>query len=110
MPGPSGTQWCKALSCEPSQHDEPPIPAPSPSSKPPEDVATCEPEREEGPTQSMGEPFACPATPRLVIIINDTPVGCPTPTPVPSPDLPPIAAENPTASSPPGAELLSFLQ
>ncbi|MBW0533130.1 hypothetical protein O181_072845 [Austropuccinia psidii MF-1] len=40
----------------------------------------------------------CPATPRLIIIIDDTPIG--SPTPPPSPDLPPIAAENPTASSP----------
>ncbi|MBW0560922.1 hypothetical protein O181_100637 [Austropuccinia psidii MF-1] len=101
MPGPSGTRWSKDLSCEPSQHNEPPIPAPSPSSKPPEDIATSEPEPEEGPTQSMEEPFACPATPCLVIIINDMPVGSPTPTPVPSTDRPPIAAENPTASSPP---------
>ncbi|MBW0551653.1 hypothetical protein O181_091368 [Austropuccinia psidii MF-1] len=54
---------------------------------------------------------ACPTTPCLIIIINDTPVGSPhpispaptpprsTPTPVPSRDLPPIAAKSPTASS-----------
>ncbi|MBW0564706.1 hypothetical protein O181_104421 [Austropuccinia psidii MF-1] len=42
---------------EPSQHDEPPIPGPSTSSEPPEDVATCEPEPEGAPTQSMEEPF-----------------------------------------------------
>ncbi|MBW0570192.1 hypothetical protein O181_109907 [Austropuccinia psidii MF-1] len=40
-PGPSGTRWLEDLSREPSQHDEPPIPAPSPSSEPPEDVPTC---------------------------------------------------------------------
>ncbi|MBW0496231.1 hypothetical protein O181_035946 [Austropuccinia psidii MF-1] len=38
-------------------HDEPPIPGPSTSSKPPEDVPTCEPEPEVSPMQSMGEPF-----------------------------------------------------
>ncbi|MBW0460942.1 hypothetical protein O181_000657 [Austropuccinia psidii MF-1] len=42
---------------EPSQHNEPPIPGPDPSSKPPEDVLTCEPEPEVAPTQSMKEPF-----------------------------------------------------
>ncbi|MBW0539518.1 hypothetical protein O181_079233 [Austropuccinia psidii MF-1] len=87
--------------CEPSQHDEPPIPGPSPSSLPPEDIATREPEPEVAPTQSMEEPFACAATPRSIIIIADTPVGSPTPPPsTPTPDLPPIAFENPTISSP----------
>ncbi|MBW0524037.1 hypothetical protein O181_063752 [Austropuccinia psidii MF-1] len=38
-------------------HGEPPIPGPSPSSKPPEDILTCEPEPEVAPTQSMGELF-----------------------------------------------------
>ncbi|MBW0549203.1 hypothetical protein O181_088918 [Austropuccinia psidii MF-1] len=42
---------------KPSQHHEPPIPGLSPSSKPAEDVATCEPEPEVPPTQSMEEPF-----------------------------------------------------
>ncbi|MBW0566704.1 hypothetical protein O181_106419 [Austropuccinia psidii MF-1] len=42
---------------EPSQTKEPPIPGPSPSSKPPEDVPTCEPEPEVAPTQSMEESF-----------------------------------------------------
>ncbi|MBW0515595.1 hypothetical protein O181_055310 [Austropuccinia psidii MF-1] len=112
-PGPNGTQWLEDLFRKPSQHNEPPIPGPSPSSKPPEDVATCEPEPEVSPKQSMGEPFAHPATPRSIIIIDATPVGSPppisptptrppsTPTPVSSLDLPPIGAENPTASSPP---------
>ncbi|MBW0574887.1 hypothetical protein O181_114602 [Austropuccinia psidii MF-1] len=97
---------------EPSQHNEPPLPGPNPSSKPPEDVATRKPTPEVAPTQSMEEPFACPTTPRLIIIIGNTPVGSPppispaptpppsTPTPVPSRDLPPIAAKNPTAPSP----------
>ncbi|MBW0553677.1 hypothetical protein O181_093392 [Austropuccinia psidii MF-1] len=92
-PGPSGTQWLEDLSHEPSQHDEPPIPGPSPSSEPPENVATCEPEPEVAPTQSMEEPFdPPPISPAL------TPPPS-TPTPVPSLDLPCIAAKNPTASS-----------
>ncbi|MBW0516310.1 hypothetical protein O181_056025 [Austropuccinia psidii MF-1] len=57
---------------KPSQHDEPPIPGPSPSSKPPEDVPTREPEPEVAPTQFMEEPFACPSTPRSIIIIDNT--------------------------------------
>ncbi|MBW0505329.1 hypothetical protein O181_045044 [Austropuccinia psidii MF-1] len=48
-PGPSGTQWLEDLSHKPSQHDEPPIPGPSPSSKPPEDIPSCEPEPEVAP-------------------------------------------------------------
>ncbi|MBW0547720.1 hypothetical protein O181_087435, partial [Austropuccinia psidii MF-1] len=56
-PGPSGTQWSEDLFREPSQHNKPPIPGPSPSSKPPEDIPTCEPEPEVAPTQSMEEPF-----------------------------------------------------
>ncbi|MBW0523464.1 hypothetical protein O181_063179, partial [Austropuccinia psidii MF-1] len=90
-----------------------------PSSEPPEGVPTCEPEPEVAPTQSMEEPFgksqihffnssqlflsrACPATPRSVIIINNMPIQSPlTPPPsTPTPDLPPIAAENPIASPP----------
>ncbi|MBW0466228.1 hypothetical protein O181_005943 [Austropuccinia psidii MF-1] len=64
---------------KPSQHKEPPIPGPSPSSKPPEDVPTLEPEPEVAPTQSIEELFACPATPRLIIIIDNTPFGSPLP-------------------------------
>ncbi|MBW0517016.1 hypothetical protein O181_056731, partial [Austropuccinia psidii MF-1] len=79
-PGPSGTQWSEDLFCskkpkfhlistfdssemtvppfvEPSLTDEPPIPGPSPSSKPHEDIPTCEPEPEVAPRQSMEEPF-----------------------------------------------------
>ncbi|MBW0550147.1 hypothetical protein O181_089862 [Austropuccinia psidii MF-1] len=95
-PGPSGTQWSEDLFHKPSQHDEPPIPGPSRSSKPPEDDLTCEPEPEVAPTQFMEEPFgksqphffnspllcpspACPATPHSVIIIDDTPVRSPLP-------------------------------
>ncbi|MBW0508273.1 hypothetical protein O181_047988 [Austropuccinia psidii MF-1] len=69
--GLSGTQWLEDLIRKPSQHDEPPIPGPSPSSKPPEDVLT-----------------SCPATPRLVIIIDDMPVGSP-PSICPSTPVPP---------------------
>ncbi|MBW0534095.1 hypothetical protein O181_073810 [Austropuccinia psidii MF-1] len=76
-PGPSGSQWLEDLSRKPSQHDEPPIPGLSPSSEPPEDVLTCEPEPEVAPMQSTEDPFACPATPRSVIIIDDTPIGSP---------------------------------
>ncbi|MBW0559733.1 hypothetical protein O181_099448, partial [Austropuccinia psidii MF-1] len=42
---------------EPSQTEEPPIPGPSPSSQPPEDNTTHEPETEVAPTQSTEEPF-----------------------------------------------------
>ncbi|MBW0512500.1 hypothetical protein O181_052215 [Austropuccinia psidii MF-1] len=127
-PGPRTYSATLPPFVETCQHDEPPIPGLSPSSEAPEDIATCEPEPEVASTQSMEEPFACPATPRSLIIINDTPIGSPppisptptpppstpvpppsTPTLVPSPDLPPIGAENPTASSP-GAKLLSFLR
>ncbi|MBW0519730.1 hypothetical protein O181_059445 [Austropuccinia psidii MF-1] len=56
-PGLSGTRWSEDLSHEPSQHKEPPIPGPSPSSEPPEDILTREPEPEVALTQSMEEPF-----------------------------------------------------
>ncbi|MBW0578622.1 hypothetical protein O181_118337 [Austropuccinia psidii MF-1] len=56
-PGPSGTQWWEDLSREPSKHNEPPIPGLSPSSEPPEDILTHEPEPEVAPTQSMEDPF-----------------------------------------------------
>ncbi|MBW0592939.1 hypothetical protein O181_132654, partial [Austropuccinia psidii MF-1] len=56
-PGPSGTRWSEDLFREASQHDEPPIPGPSPSSEPPEDIATREPQPEVAPTQSTEEPF-----------------------------------------------------
>ncbi|MBW0488986.1 hypothetical protein O181_028701 [Austropuccinia psidii MF-1] len=89
-PGPSGTQWLEDLFRETSQLDEPPIPGPSPSSEPHEDVLTREPEPEVAPTQSMEEPFACPTPPPAIIIIDNTPVG----------SLPAIAPKNPTVSSP----------
>ncbi|MBW0558832.1 hypothetical protein O181_098547, partial [Austropuccinia psidii MF-1] len=56
-PGPSGTQWSEELFCEPSWTDEPPILSPSPSSQPPEDIPTREPEPEVAPMQSTEEPF-----------------------------------------------------
>ncbi|MBW0486505.1 hypothetical protein O181_026220 [Austropuccinia psidii MF-1] len=62
--GLSGTRWPEELFRKPSQTKEPPIPGPSPSSQPPEDVLTREPEPEVAPTQSTEEPFAHPATSR----------------------------------------------
>ncbi|MBW0526779.1 hypothetical protein O181_066494 [Austropuccinia psidii MF-1] len=56
-PGPSGTQWSEELFGKPSPTKEPPIPGLSPSSQPPEDNTTCEPEPEVAPTQSMEEPL-----------------------------------------------------
>ncbi|MBW0584015.1 hypothetical protein O181_123730 [Austropuccinia psidii MF-1] len=46
----------------------------------------------------MEEPFACPATPCCVIIIDNRPVG--SSPPPPSPEIPPVAPKIPTASSP----------
>ncbi|MBW0505484.1 hypothetical protein O181_045199 [Austropuccinia psidii MF-1] len=54
---PRGTQWSEELLCEPSQTEEPPIPGPSPSSQPPEEVPTHELEPEVVPTESTEEPF-----------------------------------------------------
>ncbi|MBW0552273.1 hypothetical protein O181_091988, partial [Austropuccinia psidii MF-1] len=56
-PGPRGTRWSEELFHEPSLTKEPPIPGPSPSSQPPEDNTTHEPEPEVAPTQSTEEPF-----------------------------------------------------
>ncbi|MBW0509618.1 hypothetical protein O181_049333 [Austropuccinia psidii MF-1] len=79
-PGLSGTQWLEDSFCGkhlkfhlistfdsseltlcpfggPSQTNEPPIPGPSPSSEPHEDIQACEPEPEVAPTQPMEEPF-----------------------------------------------------
>ncbi|MBW0491356.1 hypothetical protein O181_031071 [Austropuccinia psidii MF-1] len=78
-PGPSGTQWLEDLFRKPSPMDEPPIPGPSPSSEPHEDVPTREPEPEVAPTQSMEEPFAHPTPPHSVIIIDNTPIKPPLP-------------------------------
>ncbi|MBW0504323.1 hypothetical protein O181_044038 [Austropuccinia psidii MF-1] len=111
-PGPSGTQWLEELFCEPSQPKEPPIPGPSPSSEPPEDVPTCEPEPEVAPTQSTEEPFACPATPHSIIIIDNMPVRSPPPPPPSSsptpPPSPPLLPRFPPSA--PGAKPLSFPQ
>ncbi|MBW0563611.1 hypothetical protein O181_103326 [Austropuccinia psidii MF-1] len=102
-PGLSGTQWLEDLFCEPLQMDAPPIPGPSPSSKPHEDVPNCEPEPEVASKQSMEEPFACP-TPSSPLTI------CPSDPPSPfclpdsatfpfcSPSLP-SSPEKPTTSS-----------
>ncbi|MBW0507205.1 hypothetical protein O181_046920 [Austropuccinia psidii MF-1] len=62
---------------------------------------TCEPEPEVAPTQSTEEPFAHPATPCSVIIIDDMPVRSLTPPPSPSVTSPSTPTpENPNASSP----------
>ncbi|MBW0483524.1 hypothetical protein O181_023239 [Austropuccinia psidii MF-1] len=106
-PGPSGTQWSEDL------FREPPIPGLGPSSQPPEHVATHEPEPEVAPTQSMEEPFGksqphffnssqlflTPPLPISSILPPISPALTPPPS-TPTPDLPPISAENPTASSP----------
>ncbi|MBW0513817.1 hypothetical protein O181_053532 [Austropuccinia psidii MF-1] len=111
-PGPSGTQWSEELFREPSQTKEPPIPGPSPSSQPPEDDTTPQPEPEDNttpqpepevpPMQSTEEPFACPATPHSKIIIDDMPVGSSLPLPhlpILFPRFPPSSPENPNTSS-----------
>ncbi|MBW0503449.1 hypothetical protein O181_043164 [Austropuccinia psidii MF-1] len=101
-PGLSGTQWSEDLSRQPSQHNEPPIPGPSPSSEPHEDLSAHEPEPEVARMHSLEEPFAGPATPCLVIIIKDMPVGS-SPIPSPTPPVPSSSTttlENPTSSSP----------
>ncbi|MBW0548629.1 hypothetical protein O181_088344 [Austropuccinia psidii MF-1] len=78
---------------KPSQYNDPPIPGPSQSSE------SQVPSHEDALTSFL-------ATPGSIIIIENMPVGSPpilrpfTPTPVPSPEIPPIAPENPMASSP----------
>ncbi|MBW0481124.1 hypothetical protein O181_020839 [Austropuccinia psidii MF-1] len=94
---------------KPSPTKEPPIPGPSPSSQPPEGDMTHETEPEVAPTQSTEEPFARPATPCSIIIIDNTPVGSPLLLPLLLPGLAhlpilfpslPSAPENPNTSSP----------
>ncbi|MBW0534196.1 hypothetical protein O181_073911 [Austropuccinia psidii MF-1] len=82
-PGPSATQFLEDFFWGPSQAPE----------------LHEEPDPELALTQSTEEPFACPATPSCVIIINNTPVGSPPPL-VPSPGIPPITPESTTTSSP----------
>ncbi|MBW0470427.1 hypothetical protein O181_010142 [Austropuccinia psidii MF-1] len=99
------TLWEPSPGPKPSQHHEPPIPGLNQFSKPQvpshEDALTCEPEPEVAPTQSTEEPFGksplhlfysslifltppsiisslSHSTPP-VIIINDTPIGSPSP-------------------------------
>ncbi|MBW0511851.1 hypothetical protein O181_051566 [Austropuccinia psidii MF-1] len=97
------TQWLEDLFCEPSHHNEPPIPGPCQSSQSQvpshEKASTCEPEPEVTPAQSTEEPLvcphftfftltsfqspflqkspACPATCHCNIIIDNTPVSSP---------------------------------
>ncbi|MBW0516867.1 hypothetical protein O181_056582 [Austropuccinia psidii MF-1] len=89
-PGPSGTQWLEDLFNEPSQRDGPPIPGPSASFEPHEDIPTHDPEPEVAPTQSMEEPFACPTPPHSIITIDNMPGASSLPS----------TFKNPTASSP----------
>ncbi|MBW0478619.1 hypothetical protein O181_018334 [Austropuccinia psidii MF-1] len=72
----------RGLVLRPSQSSESQVPSH-------EDALTREPEPEVAPTQSTEEHLACPATPCSVIIIDNTPVG----SPIPSPEIP-------TSSSP----------
>ncbi|MBW0483693.1 hypothetical protein O181_023408 [Austropuccinia psidii MF-1] len=99
-PGPRGTQLLEDLFRETPKPNEPPIPGLTPSSKPHEDVPTCEPEPEVALTQFMEEPFeyACWIAPPLSPSPRVPPPS--TPTPVPSPEIPPIAPKNPTITSP----------
>ncbi|MBW0495675.1 hypothetical protein O181_035390 [Austropuccinia psidii MF-1] len=103
-PGPSGTQWLEELFCKP------PIPGPSPSSKPPEDVPTCEAEPEVAPTQSTEEPFA------WLLSLTIRPLDPPSPSPFffPNsstiPSTPSHCLQAPNRLFPPGAKLLAFLQ
>ncbi|MBW0510894.1 hypothetical protein O181_050609 [Austropuccinia psidii MF-1] len=120
-PGLSGTQWLEDLFChkkpkiallistfdsseltlppfvQPSQPNEPPIPGPSQPSEPHENSLTHEPEPEVALMQSMEEPFAHPATPTSIIIIDNTPIG----------SLLPQRSQPPP---PPGTKLPSFPQ
>ncbi|MBW0495538.1 hypothetical protein O181_035253 [Austropuccinia psidii MF-1] len=90
-PGPSGTPWSEDLLREPSQHDEPPIPGPSPTSEPPEDILTCEPEPEVARTQSTEEPFGKSSP----LFLYSYQLFLTPPSTIPS-----SAPKNPTASSP----------
>ncbi|MBW0545639.1 hypothetical protein O181_085354 [Austropuccinia psidii MF-1] len=85
-PGPSGTQWSEDLLC--SKPPKTPIPGPSPSSKPHEDVPTCEPEPEVAPTQSMEEPFALPTPSSPLTIHPLDPPSLPVPLRAPVPRSP----------------------
>ncbi|MBW0467338.1 hypothetical protein O181_007053 [Austropuccinia psidii MF-1] len=109
-PGPSGTCWLVDLFPEPPQYNEPPIPAPSPSSKPHEDLSDCEPEPKVAPRHLLEETFGYSSHYSCLVIITDhTPVGS-SPIPNPSPPVPsfstptlenpPISPKDPTAPSP----------
>ncbi|MBW0505683.1 hypothetical protein O181_045398 [Austropuccinia psidii MF-1] len=110
-PGLSGTQWSEDLFHEPFQQNEPPITGLSQSSDSQlpshENNSTVEPEPEVDLMQSTGDPFAGPATPHSIIIMNDNPVETPhlpllfrILPPVPSPEIPPVASKNLITSSP----------
>ncbi|MBW0522369.1 hypothetical protein O181_062084 [Austropuccinia psidii MF-1] len=73
-PGLSGTRWSEELFLEPSRTKKPPIPGPSPSSQPPEDNTTCEPEPEVAPMQSTEEPFGNPNFAFLTLLNFSSPL------------------------------------
>ncbi|MBW0510270.1 hypothetical protein O181_049985 [Austropuccinia psidii MF-1] len=116
IPGLCGTKYELTLPSfvEPSKHNEPPIPGPSQASDyqlpSHEKDLTCDPEPKVAPTQSMEEPFACPATTWSYIIIDNTPIG--TPPPVPHFTTPPIPFPRDSSHCllHPGAKLTSFPQ
>ncbi|MBW0522759.1 hypothetical protein O181_062474 [Austropuccinia psidii MF-1] len=117
-PGPSGTQLSEDLFCgkqkavpflilpfksseltlppfvEPSQNNEPPILGPSKASDSQlpshESALTIEPEPEVHSMQSTKDPFAPPATPCSIIIIDNMPVKTPPPLLFPISPLPPV--------------------
>ncbi|MBW0545400.1 hypothetical protein O181_085115 [Austropuccinia psidii MF-1] len=72
---------------EPPQHNESTIPGQP--SEPHKNALTCEPEPEVAPMKSREAPFACPATPASVIIINDMPIISPLPPLLPWRSQPP---------------------
>ncbi|MBW0519909.1 hypothetical protein O181_059624 [Austropuccinia psidii MF-1] len=75
---------------KPSQPDDPPIPGPSPSSEPHEDISTCEPEPELlvlHPLHNHHQQYARQIPP------------CVPPPSTPTQEIPPIAPKNPTANS-----------
>ncbi|MBW0552666.1 hypothetical protein O181_092381 [Austropuccinia psidii MF-1] len=109
---------CEKTPQQPTPGPKPPIPGLSPSSQPPEDVTTREPEPEVAPTQSTEEPFGK----SQFHFFNSTQLFLTPPSTIsslsrhsplhnhhrryarwipPSPEIPSSAPENPNASSPP---------
>ncbi|MBW0571787.1 hypothetical protein O181_111502 [Austropuccinia psidii MF-1] len=93
-PGRSSTQWSEDLSCEPSQHNEPPIPGLRMFQLVSQKLRwlRCNPQRNLLVSHhfyfftpiNFSSPLlqpspACPATPCFIIIINNMPIGSPLP-------------------------------